>query len=204
MCIWKGQEIYAAAKWSCTNGIDLQKDKLAALFSGNLKDRDLIKNKDKAEAFFEVSDEKSFCRYTIKQKTGYFYPDQSWQGQNYKALYIPTMEMLSHSKGFLALNQKYRLPFDETQVDIIVNASLPEVREVPYYFKDILNHISKVINGTIVNEDDRFYVLKENGEKIDFSFGSRRFEKIRTYLETDKKCIVRTGKGRGSDFYSHT
>lgn len=170
--------LYVAAKWSCTSGIDLQKDKLAALFSGNLKDRDLIKNKDKSEAFFEVSDENSNCRYTIEQKTGYFSSNQSWQGRNYRALYIPTMEMLSHSKGFLALNQKYRLPFDETQVDIIVNASLPEVREVPDYFTDILKHISKAIDGTIVNEDDRFYVLKENGEKIDFSLEAEGLRKL--------------------------
>ena len=54
-----------------------------------------------------------------------------WMGLNIQSIFIPTTEMLSHSKDFLAMNQKYTMPFDGTQVDIIVNASLPETREVP-------------------------------------------------------------------------
>ena len=47
-----------------------------------------------------------------------------------QSVMIPTTEMLSHSRSFLALNEKFNMPFDGTQVDIIVNASLPETRKI--------------------------------------------------------------------------
>lgn len=44
-------------------------------------------------------------------------------------LYIPVMEMLSHSKGLISLYEKYDLPFENVQIDIIQNAQLPETRK---------------------------------------------------------------------------
>jgi predicted ATPase len=95
-----------------------------------------------------------------------------------KSIFIPTTEMLSHSHGFLALNQKYKLPFDGTQVDIIVNASLPETREIPSNLSGILEKISEVIDGTVVMEDDVFYVIKSDGRKIEFSLEAEGLRKL--------------------------
>ena len=66
------------------------------------------------------------------------------QGKHYKnskekePIYIPVSEMLSHSKGFLALNSKYKMPFDATEVDIISNAELPETRKISKLNQKIL------------------------------------------------------------------
>ena len=60
--------------------------------------------------------------------------------------------MLSHSKGFLALNEKFKMPFDGTQVDIVVNASLPEARNLPEYRQRILNRISDTIDGEVIQK----------------------------------------------------
>lgn len=98
--------------------------------------------------------------------------------QQTPAVFIPTTEMLSHSKGFLALNQKYQMPFDQTQVDIIVNASLPEAREMPVYMQAILDKISTVIDGEVVQEDDEFYVLKQDGRKLRFSLEAEGLRKL--------------------------
>ena len=62
---------------------------------------------------------------------------------NIASVYIPTTEMLSHAKGFLAMNQKYSMPFDGTQVDIIMNASLPETNEVTPTMSEILQILEK-------------------------------------------------------------
>ncbi len=102
----------------------------------------------------------------------------NWFWENIKAVFIPSSEMLSHSNGFLALNQKYRLPFDKTQIDIIVNASLPEAREIPDYAHKILEKIGNVIDGEIIQENDTFYVLKNNGSKMEFSFEAEGFRKL--------------------------
>lgn len=94
------------------------------------------------------------------------------------AVFIPTTEMLSHTKGFLALNEKYHMPFDDTQVDIIVDASLPEAREIPAYTQTILDKISTVIEGKVIQEDDEFYVLKKDGRKLRFSLEAEGLRKL--------------------------
>ena len=42
------------------------------------------------------------------------------------------------------------MPYDGTQVDIIVNASLPETREIPESCKAVLKEISDAIGGIVV------------------------------------------------------
>lgn len=97
---------------------------------------------------------------------------------NINGIFIPAKEILSHSNGFLALNNKYDMPFDKTYIDIITNAELPESKDISEINKKILKIISKIINGEVVYENDNFYVIKNDGSKVDFSIeaeGIRKF-----------------------------
>jgi predicted ATP-dependent endonuclease of OLD family len=104
---------------------------------------------------------------------------KKFKSKNEKApIYIPVSEMLSHSKGFLALNNKYNMPFDSTEIDIISNAELPETKEISELNKRVLDKISSIIDGEVVYENDTFYILKNKGFKIEFSVeaeGLRKF-----------------------------
>lgn len=169
--------IYAATQWSMLKKDAGKTQRLTQFFSNNLSDIDLLKNKsDDGYSYFEVSDGTHKFTDSLSHKAILDLDD--WLGLNIPSVFIPTMEMLSHSQGFLALNQKYRLPFDGTQVDIIVNASLPETRELPDYMNAILDKISDVIDGTILMENDTFYVLKKDGRKIDFSLEAEGLRKL--------------------------
>ena len=171
--------IYAAAQWSAEKTDPGKTDKLSKFFSNNLTDSDMLKNSDNQNDYcmFEVSDGEHKFTYSLSHK-GIFNFDE-WLGLNIQSVFIPTTEMLSHSKGFLALNQKYgNLPFDGTQVDIIVNASLPEVREIPLNMKPILEKLSEAIDGEVIQEDDIFYVLKNDGRKVDFSLEAEGLRKL--------------------------
>lgn len=170
--------IYAATQWSIPKTDFGKTKRLADFFSNNLEDTDLLKNygREKDYSYYEVSDGEHTFTNSLSHK-GILNYDQ-WLGLNIQSIYIPTMEMLSHSKGFLALDKKFKLPFDGTQVDIIVNASLPEARELPDYMEKILEKISKVIGGTIVVENDIFYVIKKDGGKIDFSLEAEGLRKL--------------------------
>lgn len=166
--------IYIAAQASGTIG-NGKAHSILRFFSGNLETLDLLRSGN-SQSYFKVSDgEYVFnANLSLKEMSDY----DKWYGLNIQSVFIPTTEMLSHSKGFLALDQKYKLPFDGTQVDIIVNASLPETREVSPYMGKILEKISKVIDGTIVLEDDTFYVLKSDGRKVDFSLEAEGLRKL--------------------------
>ncbi len=170
--------IYAATQWS-NKKTDLGKTKkLTDFFSHNLKDTSKLKNADRKDdyCYYKVSYGKHAFEDSLSHKAIFNFDD--WLGLNIQSVFIPSTEMLSHSKGFLAMNQKYSMPFDGTQIDIIVNASLPETREIPESCKAVLKEISNVIDGIVMQEDDVFYVIKNDGRKIDFSLEAEGFRKL--------------------------
>lgn len=184
--------IYAATQWSMSKKDAGKTQRLTQFFSHNLSDVDLLKNKSgDGYAYFEVSDGRHKFTDSLSHKKILDCGD--WFGLNIPSVFIPTMEMLSHSQGFLALNQKYKLPFDSTQVDIIVNASLPESRQLPDYMNTILGKISDVIDGTILMENDTFYVLKKDGRKMDFSLEAEGLRKLGLLWKLIRNGLLENG-----------
>lgn len=177
--------IYAAIQWknehSAINHIDNktiieQNNKFAEYFSKNLSNDDLINNLiANSGSIYEITNGSQMFSCSVSNNKII-----SLSGPNFhsQGVFIPTTEMLSHSKGFLALDQKFHMPFDQTQVDIIVNASLPEAREIPVYMQAILDKISTTIDGEVIQEDDEFYVLKKNGRKLRFSLEAEGLRKL--------------------------
>ena len=97
--------IYAATQWSIPQTDAGKTKRLADFFSSNLSDTDLLKNYERKEdySYYEVSDGEHSFKNSLSHKEIFNY-DQ-WLGLNIQSVYIPTMEMLSHSKGFLALDK---------------------------------------------------------------------------------------------------
>ncbi len=168
--------IYAALQYSIEN--QTSGKELIHFFSNNLRDFSQMKypGKEKDTCYYEISGGQNFFKVYLTKKNGIV--SEGWKGLNIQSVFIPTTEMLSHSKGFLAMNQKYNMPFDETQIDIIVNASLPETKKVSQSCEIILKEISDVINGKVVQEDDTFYIVKNDGRKIDFSLEAEGMRKL--------------------------
>lgn len=170
--------IYAATQWSIEQTDWRKTKRLLQFFSNSLKDDEALKNADRKKdyCYYKVSDGTHSFEDSLSHN-GIFHYDE-WLGLNIQSVFIPTTEMLSHAKGFLAMNQKYNMPFDGTQIDIIVNASLPETREIPATMYGILEKISDAIDGTVILEDDSFYVVKKDGRKVDFSLEAEGLRKL--------------------------
>ncbi len=146
--------------------------------------QDVIRNKNKGEARFSCAIDgikERLTTYAISI-SGEILPTFGGKVDPYKkelnSIFIPVKEMLSHSSGFLAMNEKYKIPFDKTLIDIIVNAELPETRDVPVISRNILEILSDIIEGEVIYEKDTFYVKKKNGAKIVFSLESEGLRKI--------------------------
>ncbi len=170
--------IYAATQWSNEKTDPGKTKQLTDFFSNSLKDAAILKNADRKEedCYYKVSDGEHIFENHLPHNV--IYHLDNWLGLSIPSVFIPSMEMLSHSKGFLAMNQKYRMPFDGTQTDIIVNASLPETREIPESCKVLLKEISNAIDGVVVQENGIFYVIKNDGTKIDFSLEAEGLRKL--------------------------
>ncbi|SHH91605.1 AAA family ATPase [Clostridium grantii] len=170
--------IYAACEWSNETTDKNKAKNIFNYFNYGKKDINLLKSYERKDDYsvLEVISENTKFELSLSND-GIFQLDK-WLELGIKSIFIPTTEMLSHSKGFLAMNQKYSMPFDATQIDIIVNAELPETREVSELNQKLLDLISKVIDGEVIYENDTFYVVKNNGMKVEFSFeaeGLRKF-----------------------------
>lgn len=185
--------IYAATQWSIERTNAGKTDTFHKYFSNSLSDGDLMKNDAGKEGYceFEVSDGEHTFTYSLSHEGFFNFGD--WFGLNIQSVFIPTTEMLSHSKGFLALNEKFKMPFDGTQVDIIVNASLPEARTLPGYMDAILEQISRAIDGTVVQENDTFYVVKKDGRKIDFSLEAEGLRKLALLWKLIRNGLLEKG-----------
>lgn len=109
------------------------------------------------------------------------------------SIFVPTKEMLSHSKGFLAMNEKFKIPFDKTLVDIMVNAELPEAQIEPEIGKDILKVLSSVIDGEVIYENDTFYIQKNNGVKIEFSLEAEGLRKFGLLWKLIRNGLIEKG-----------
>lgn len=169
--------IYAAAQRSVSQTVQEKSKRLLQFFSNSLKDTDVLKNAAyKEDCYYKVSDGTHTFEDSLSHKD--ISNCDNWLGLDIQSVFIPTMEMLSHANGFLAMNQKYNMPFDGTQIDIIVNASLPETREIPAVMKGVLEKLSSVIDGTVILENDSFYVLKNDGRKVDFSLEAEGLRKL--------------------------
>jgi predicted ATPase len=99
-----------------------------------------------------------------------------WLTLGIKSILMPSKDMLSHSKGLVAMSSKYGVPFDSTLMDILINAQLWETREVSDMNRLLLDKIGKVIDGEVIYEDDTFYVKKTSGLLVEFSLEAEGYK----------------------------
>ena len=82
-----------------------------------------------------------------------------------KSVFIPSIELFSRSEGLLSLNTKYTLGFDKTDMDLLVNAGMPTLRNPAASTRRLLECIAKIINYNIT-EDKEGLSLTKDGEHI--------------------------------------
>jgi len=103
-----------------------------------------------------------------------------WCSIKTKAVFIPSTEMLSHSKGFLALNRERPLPFDNTEINIVSKAELAQTRTVTPNAKRVIDKISSIIGGQVDSDGKNFYIYKPENrtDRIYFPFEASGFRKL--------------------------
>ena len=134
------------------------------------------KNSHRNGVVIRLLDEKNNEIALIKGDT--YIEDKSFSTKPIESVFIPAKEMLSHSKGLLALDRERDIPFDKTLIDIVSKAELGESKIITKFQQTLLSTLSKLIEGEVVFENDVFYVKKDNGLKVGFTMeaeGLRKF-----------------------------
>ena len=98
--------------------------------------------------------------------------------KKFSAVYIPVKDMLTHSVRFLAMAIKYSdFPFDKTLTDIIVKAQR-KIKQPPKLSLAISPLLEEMMDGTVVFDNDEFYIRKRNGRLIRFELEAEGLKKI--------------------------
>ncbi len=146
------------------------------LIESNPRKMDMDELRDSIAAAFGINGK------FIEEKFQNTVSEISFSGAPYpKTLFIPAKEMLSHSKGLLAMKKKYgeEMPFDVTLLDIIEKAQAWKMAKVPDIAKNITPIIEEMIGGEIeVKDDGSFWVKKSNGNMIPFSMEAEGLKRI--------------------------
>jgi predicted ATP-dependent endonuclease of OLD family len=174
--------VYAECGFPCEDvedSIDLgvyfsSEKKIFKLLFGNFGNNQKNENIEIFDTRLQAHLDKNISMYfELNQET-----DKETESFGISEIFIPAQEMLSHSKGFLALSRERRIPFDKTQIDIISKAELGEANNLSDDYAKLLTKLSNVINGEIVYESDTFYTLKKSGERIEFPLEADGFRKF--------------------------
>ncbi|MBR1694186.1 MAG: AAA family ATPase [Selenomonas sp.] len=96
-----------------------------------------------------------------------------------KAVFIPVKDMLTHAKGLLSMEEKYReFPFDRTLTDIIRLANQWTLKEPPQLALSILPKLEEIMDGTVEIENDEFFIRKHDGTLVNFAVEAEGLKKI--------------------------
>lgn len=122
-------------------------------------------NINEISSTFGSSDE---CSYEI-----------SYPSQEINCTFIPAKDMLTHSKGFVSMADKFNeFPFDKTLIDIIKIAGQWQLKEPPKIALKVLPILEKMMDGKVVIENEEFYVKKNDGNMVNFSVEAEGLKKI--------------------------
>lgn len=119
-----------------------------------------------------------------EEKTGQltffdYLKDVTFDGNYKKPIFIPAKDMLTHSKGFIAMSEKFsQFPFDKTLIDIVRISQEWQLKEIPNIAQNILPKLETMMGGKIVYENEEFYIEREDRKKIPFSMEAEGFKKI--------------------------
>ena len=104
---------------------------------------------------------------------------KQWFDMKVNAVFIPATEMLSHSRGFLALYRERSLPYDITEINIISKAELGPTREITPNASKVIEKITAIIGGQVEFDGQDFFIMNPNKKgKIIFPFEASGFRKL--------------------------
>ena len=77
--------------------------------------------------------------------------------------FIPAIDMMGHTKGFVSTYDNFKIDFDLTHREIVSLLLSPELRVLPAEHREMVAKLEYVIGGSVVLEGERFYLNSEKG-----------------------------------------
>jgi len=150
-------------------------EKLKLIFHTNIEN--LISKKESISNINLFFDKYNFSFNIENNYRGFSIIDNPY---NKKALFIPAKEMLSFYTGFISIYNQ--TSFDETFRDLALNLGklVPKNRVLEKFEENILLELEEILDGKIILENDRFYLLEKDGNKREITLVAEGARKLGT------------------------
>ena len=116
---------------------------------------------------------------------------------NYKpfpSVYIPATNLLPNAYGLSQMIDDYEMDFDATQVDALKNAQRPGTRALQPNCKKLIGILSDIIDGEVLYDDGRFYIMKNSGRKVQFSIEASGVVRLGLLWKLFRNGLLEDGK----------
>jgi energy-coupling factor transporter ATP-binding protein EcfA2 len=82
-----------------------------------------------------------------------------------RPVFIPSLDMIGHTRGFVATYDEYNIDFDLTHRDIVSLLLSPEKRNLNGQFAELLEMLRAKTGGEVEKENERFYLKTPHGRQ---------------------------------------
>jgi ABC-type multidrug transport system ATPase subunit len=152
---------------------------------------DILRNQSLVGKFFDAIEPKN-AKIGINLSTQ---PNQTFLITGiYKnqPVFIPSLDMIGHTKKFASTYDLYNIDFDQTHRDIVGLLLSPEKRTLDATSSELLASLEKVMGGTVEEESERFY-LKTGQGRHPMPLVADGFKKIATLYQLIKNGLLEPG-----------
>lgn len=108
-----------------------------------------------------------------------------------RPIFIPAIDMMAHTKRFIATYDEYNIDFDQTYRDIVAALLSPERRE-KLSSTELHQTLSRVVGGDIEEQGERFYLRTPQG-RFPMPLVAEGLRKIATLQQLLKNGFLRPG-----------
>ena len=174
------------AVYGCCELTEERRDSFIACFQLNAKTKSLARDINVPRCHFSLHSNRQEAKIVYNhmlgvsgENTSRISYENSIFLQKVNAVYLPVKDMLTHSRGLLAMAQKYTdFPFDKTLLDSVDRASRWGLKEPPLLARKVLPVLEQLIDGRVMLDSDEFYIVKQNGRKVNFELEAEGLKKI--------------------------
>lgn len=168
--------IYALSRIRTSEKTDIS---LGNIFGVKSIDGNLQNDNAKNISICVVANDVDSIEFSIPYANGTRNYEISEPKDNYLATFIPAKDMLTHSKGLLAMMEKYRdFPFDQTLTDIISKAMQWKLKNPPEIALKIMPMLETMMDGVVEIVDEEFFIHKHDGRMVSFAVEAEGLKKV--------------------------
>ena len=109
------------------------------------------------------------------------------------SVFLPSTNLLPQSRALPEMIGDYEMDFDAIQIDNIKNARRPITRLLKPNCSKVIERLSNIIDGEVLYENDRFYIKKRSGLKLEFSMEASGFVRLGLLWKLLRNGLLESG-----------